>query len=271
MKTTNDVSDLEYGALKKIPGWLGFLDYEMMRCLVSLQNDFTQGAVAEIGVHHGKSFVPLARFSGTRKLYVIDIFEDQEKNIDQSGCGSRTEFVSNLKRFDIDMGRVTIDQRVSSEVTANDIVNKVGKVAFFHIDGGHHLDAVSADIKLACDVADDDTILVIDDVFRPEWPEVSMAAFNSRHLIEYGFQLFAIGFNKSFFCRADQVGKYQSLLRGNEILECYFNKTYRVFDREILVYQYYPLPEWRFRTIIIWCLSVWQPKIYVALKRFLAW
>lgn len=129
----------------------------------------------EIGVHHGKSVLPIACFSGKRKVYVIDVYGKQGKNIDHSGYGDKHAFLNNMKRFKIDMERIVIDERMSNEVTPKDITDSVGVIDFFPIDGGYHAKAVESDINLACKVASENCVIAIDDMFRPEWPEVSGA------------------------------------------------------------------------------------------------
>jgi peptide chain release factor 2 len=54
---------------------------------------------AEIGVHHGRLFIPmaLARRPGERAL-AIDVFEDQHLNVDHSGKGDRARFEENVAR-----------------------------------------------------------------------------------------------------------------------------------------------------------------------------
>ena len=250
-----------YRAIKKVSGWLGFVDYEIFRTLNSNCISNEQAAL-EIGVHHGKSILAIAGFSGEAKIYVIDIFGDQEKNIDNSGSGDRDIFLKNMQKFGIDAERIVIDQRMSSEVGSQDVKDAVGLIRFFHIDGGHHSDAVTSDIKLACAVAADECVIAIDDMFRPEWPEVSSAAFGSTTLTDNDFVLFAIGFNKGYWCRKEHVEYNQKLLKENNFLVANLHKIYTVEGRNILVFQRYPLPEWGIITVLLWYLEVYHPTVY---------
>ena len=61
---------LKYDHLKKISGWLGYVDIEIIKALLGQQNDsaIADCGIVEIGVHHGKSFVALAAFSGNANL-----------------------------------------------------------------------------------------------------------------------------------------------------------------------------------------------------------
>jgi len=260
-----------YRSVTSIEGWLAATDYEIFKeVLACQQRQGVEGAIAEIGVHHGKSFVPLAAFSGTSKLYAIDLFGDQGKNIDQSGNGDCDTFINNLKRFSIDLSRLVIDGRMSGDVTADDIRSAAGAVRFFHIDGGHHFDAVTGDIRLAVDVLADGGVIAIDDVFRPEWPEVSIATFCSKEFVAKDIVLFAIGFNKAYFSRRAHAEAYQEALVRSRFLAAHLNRIYRPKDDKILVFQQYPLPEWGVRRIIYWLMSVYAPYRYVAFRTGLA-
>lgn len=46
------------------------------------------GAVGEVGVHHGKFFMPIAGYAlRSEPAVAMDLFEDQSANFDQSGEG----------------------------------------------------------------------------------------------------------------------------------------------------------------------------------------
>lgn len=260
-----------YRKVTSIEGWLSATDYEIFRRVLDCQQERdVQGAIAEIGVHHGKSFVPLAAFSGASKLYAIDVFGAQDKNIDQSGKGDRETFLNNLKRFSVDLSRLRIDARMSGEVTPADIRNTVGPVRFFHIDGGHHFDAVTSDIRLAVEALAEGGVIAVDDVFRPEWPEVSIAAFCSKEFVAKDIALFAIGFNKSYFSRRAHVHAYQEALAQSDFLAAHLTRVYRPKDDRILVFQRYPLPEWSARQIAYWMMSVYAPYSYASFRAAIA-
>lgn len=256
------MTNFKYKSIKKIPGWLAWTDYEIFREIILFQNTNLPHSIAEIGVHHGKSFIPMSIFSKTRKLYAIDIFNNQEGNIDNSGDGDLKAFIKNLKKYQIDQQRVIIDQRLSTDTKSNDILDKVGKVSFFHIDGGHHYDAVINDINLAVDVSDENSVIVLDDVYRSEWPDVSLAAFSSDSFKNNDFIPFAIGFNKTYFCKKNIASTYQKVLNNNSKLNKHLSKFYNVNETKILIYQRYPLPEWSLGFLFYWYLSVWHPWFY---------
>lgn len=238
-----------------IGGWFFLVDAELFRVILETQLAQSMGgSVVEIGVHHGKSFIPLALSNGGKNCYAIDLFADQDKNIDRSGRGDRAVFETNLKSVGLDPTQLVIDQRVSSDVSAEDIVSRVGKARFFHIDGGHNLEAVANDIDVAIKSCDDHGVIAIDDVFRPEWPDVSQAVYGKQALFKAGFVQFAFGFNKAFYCSAGHVGVYQSTLMDNSYLARSLNKTYEHNGQKTLVFNVLPLPDWSFWRMLKWYL-----------------
>jgi hypothetical protein len=257
------MSIIAYSKVKKINGWLGFTDFEIFKCLICYQNTFSDSALVEIGVHRGKSLALIASLSGSSMLYAIDVFDDQSANIDFSGSGNRAQFLKNVKEFGIDESRIVIDPRISNDVIAQDILGRVGAVRFFHIDGGHHHDAVFSDLQLAAAVAVKETVIAVDDVFRPEWPDVSIATFGTDLLLKNGFTIFAVGFNKTYFCREEMVSTYQEQLKKEARLRPFLRRNYEVRGRSILIFQTYPMAEWRFAERLKWYFSIWHPEIYL--------
>ena len=255
---------------KEVDGWLARSDAEIFATLLESQlaNNIT-GAVAEIGVHHGKSFIPLAISNNGRLCYAIDIFGKQEFNIDSSGGGDKEVFIRNLTKFGVDAKGVFIDERPSTDVTPGDIEGKVGKVRFFHIDGGHHYEVALNDLKLAETVVADNGIIAIDDVFRPEWPEVSMALFGYLAGKTKDFVPFAIGYNKTYLCQSPFAELYRGILARNAFLQMYFSKKYEISNEAILVYQVYAVPEWRLGARVLHYMKTYHPDLVFSAKKLL--
>lgn len=245
---------------KYISGWLSRDDAEIISAILDYQTKQNRtGSVVEIGAHHGKSFILLALCNFPNSNYVIDIFSNQNLNLDRSGSGDKKVFIENLKNHGVDIDKVHIDERLSSDVQPADIISSVGYARFFHIDGGHHLDAVEGDISLATKSIIDAGVIAIDDVFRPEWPEVSIAALGNKNFSKHDIIPFAIGFNKTYFCKAEYAEDYRNLLLNNPFLEMFFQKTYQVSKDEVLVFQRYPLPEWKFSLRLWYYLQLYHP------------
>jgi hypothetical protein len=255
---------------REVDGWLARCDAEIFaRLLESQLGNGITGAIAEIGVHHGKSFIPMAISNNGRLCYAIDIFGRQEFNIDISGCGDKDVFVRNLTKFGVDAKGVFIDERPSTEVTPSDIEGKVGKVRFFHIDGGHHHDVALNDLNLAEAVVSDNGVIAIDDVFRPEWPEVSMALFSYLARKTKDFVPFAIGYNKTYLCQRPFAELYRGILTSSNFLQLYFSKKYEISNEAILVYQVYAVPEWGLRARVMHYMKTYHPDLVFSAKRLL--
>ena len=251
-----------------VSGWLARSDAELFQALLTVQVERNiVGAVAEIGVHHGKSFIPMAMSNGGQRSYAIDIFGRQELNIDASGSGDKQRLLANLQRFGVATDGITIDQRLSTTVQPEEIEARVGKVRFFHIDGGHHLEAIVNDLYLAEAVMLPEGIIAVDDVFRPEWPEVSMGLFNYLAGKKRDFIPFAVGFNKTYLCERAAAESYRSHLLKHDFLSMYLTKRYKVSQDEILIFQVYPLPEWGLKNRVLNYLKVFHPDLAYSLLK----
>lgn len=251
-----------------VNGWLARTDAEMISCLLATQTARGyRGAVAEVGVHHGKSFILLALCNLPEPCYAIDIFGQQSLNIDGSGKGDKQIFLAHLARHGVPAKQIVIDERLSGDVSAQDIITRAGHTRFFHIDGGHHLEAISHDLRLAEATMTGHGIIAVDDVFRPEWPEVSMGTFAHLASPQSQLTIFAIGFNKTYLCRKEHAPAYRAALLSNDFLRMFLGKTYRVGREEIVVYQQYPLPEWRLRQRLLHHLKTYHPDLAYGLAR----
>ena len=101
------------------------------------------GNLLEIGVHHGRTFILLALMAQEgERSYAIDLFEDQERNIDHSGLGDSTAFAPIMRRY-APRRRTTSSRATRSSSTA---AAGIEKVRFAHIDGAHYVDAIVNDL-----------------------------------------------------------------------------------------------------------------------------
>lgn len=255
----------------RLSGWFGRVDSQIFFELLSWQNSRSlPGAVAEIGVHHGKCFIALClALTGDQKAYAIDLFDDQSANLDHSGRGDRGIFEQNLIRHGIPADRVLIDARSSERVTAEDILEKTGPVRFFSVDGGHWRDIVLNDLKLAQAVMSEDGIIAVDDFMRPQWPDVTVALIDWLENSAGDFVPFAIGYNKLYLCRRSRSADYQSCLEKSEFLRYFLTKHYDFYGHSIPVYQSYLLPEWGLLRQGFEYLKLYHPDFYVTLRRLL--
>ncbi|WP_170844643.1 class I SAM-dependent methyltransferase [Aliiruegeria lutimaris] len=254
----------------RVKGWFSRCDAEIFGAILDTQmTNGIEGSVVEIGTHHGKSFIPLALSNNSKNSYVIDIFEDQHYNIDSSGTGNKERFLKNIEEAGIDTSSITIDQRPSTDVLPADIVSKVGKSRFFHVDGGHNFETVSHDINLALAVQSDPGVICVDDAFRPEWPDVAAAIFRTDSFIKGDSVMFAIGFNKAYFCHKEQVSFYQDALLESRILKLFMTGSYKHGKTNVDIYQQLPLPEWKLKYRFWWYLKQYHPDVALALRDLL--
>lgn len=213
---------------KKVHGWLQRVDAEIMGAIFEAQNEQSiAGSCVEIGVHHGKSFIPLCMaLKNNEQALCIDVFDEQSKNKDASGKGNRAVFLKNLAWLKIAFDESNIIQASSEEVTPKQITDYVGPVRFFSIDGGHWSSIVQNDLRLAEATLAAGGVIALDDYCRAEWPDVTYGYSLWQAATESDIIPFAIGSNKLFLCRKAYAQHYQQALK-TPFLKHYLAKSYK--------------------------------------------
>ena len=167
------------------------------------------GNLFEIGVHHGKTALMLARMVRDGEvLGVCDVFERQDLNRDRSGEGSRELFLRNIGDFP-----VRVFAKESSRLTAADTTTSC---RFVHIDGGHRPEDVWNDLAVAERSLLDDGVVAVDDVFNPSWPGVSEGFYRFMAARPDAFTPILIGGNKVLLSRLSATARYESQWDGIE-------------------------------------------------------
>ena len=197
-----------------VHGWLDDFSAEAIAKLGEAQTDHgLSGAVAEIGVHHGKLFLLLQLVTRTdEKGLAIDLFEQQELNIDRSGQGDRGRFIENLRKHCGGEDGVVIRAASSTDVTAGEIRATVGPVRLFSVDGGHTEALTANDLKLAAASLVDGGIVVLDDHFNPYWPDVAAGLGRNIFVDQSPLRPFAITPGKVFLCHPDWSATWRDAL-----------------------------------------------------------
>jgi hypothetical protein len=248
----------------EVEGWLSRIDAEIILAVQHAQNESNLiGSAVEIGLHHGKSFIALCM--GLRDgevAYGIDLFENQDLNLDHSGRGNALLLEKNLLRFGISRDRIFLDARASEQVTPTDILSTAGPARIFSIDGGHWQDVVINDLRLAESVMADCGVIALDDFHRSEWPEVSAGYFSWRQDRNRDIVPFAIGFNKLYLCLRDKGPFYQAALLSSEFLQKFLVKKSNLQGDEVLVYQSFMLPEFTLIRRLQEHLRLYYPELY---------
>ncbi|WP_183407731.1 class I SAM-dependent methyltransferase [Nocardioides marmoriginsengisoli] len=172
-----------------------------------------EGNIAEIGVHYGKSFLMFA--NGVRDgetAIALDVFDDQDKNLDSSGRGNRAIFESNVATWAQGLD-IKIVQASSLEHHPETARETFGDVRVFSIDGGHTAAITAHDLRLAEAAVVPDGVVILDDAINAHWLGVVTG------LADYlagspGLVPFAYGANKLFLAPSAAVAdKYREALR----------------------------------------------------------
>lgn len=194
---------------RRVRGWVQPEVFELVKVLDARQRALgVRGGAAEIGVHHGQLLIGLdLLLRDDEKSVAVDIFEDQELNVDRSGRGDRARFEANVARF-TDPERVAIHSGDSTVVTADQLRDMIGgEVRLFSVDGGHTEDVVHSDMVLAEESLTKGGVVIADDVFNFAWPEVVTGTLKYLDRPN-ALRPFAIGYNKVFFADAEFADRY---------------------------------------------------------------
>lgn len=229
MTDTQKLAEYCRSGRKKVNGWFTRNDAELFLRILTLQDEMNvKGSTAEIGVHHGKSFVPLAlSLRPGEKALCIDIFEDQSLNNDKSGQGDRARMEANLRRFGVNEGQVVVRTASSFDVTPKDILDAVGPVRFFSVDGGHWYEIVLNDLDLATAVLTDDGVIALDDFLNKAWPDVAYGFFEWYREKGQDFVPIAMGTSKLYLARKAYAKRYLDGLLASDAIR---SRIYKVYD-----------------------------------------
>lgn len=193
---------------RRVLGYTESSAFSLLGVINQLQRDAgVRGPIAEIGVHHGQLFVAMKLLQQPGEgAIAIDLFGDQESNIDKSGEGNLDEFLRSLDRW-ADRDDLIIRQGDSTKIAPGDIPAMTG-VRLFSVDGGHTEEIVVSDMRLAEQSLVDGGVVIADDVFNPQWPGVAVGTV---HYLEHGAGLvpFYIGYNKVLFTQPEHAARYR--------------------------------------------------------------
>jgi hypothetical protein len=253
---------------KKIKGWFSEIDARIFELLLRYQSEVgLVGSVAEIGLHHGKSFILLcSQIQDIEKAYGVDVFKAQHLNLDSSGLGNKEVLMKNLQKFDCNPEQIVLDGRESEKVMPEDIILAVDRIRFFSIDGGHWKSAVSNDLELAKATLRNGGIIALDDYLRSEWPEVTHAFHEWFEMNFENFSIIAIGFNKIYLTHVSWAEKYRAILEEDNFLIHMLNKYYKIRGNRIPIYTIFFLPEMGIKRRITNYFKMYHSSVYFHVK-----
>ncbi len=167
---------LELG-ICEVEGWLSPTAAAMLAHLLLRQvRRGVRGDVCEIGVHHGKLFIVLANATVPGEASVaVDVFDQQEKNVDQSGRGDRAMFERNVAAYAPGVALQVI-QDSSLDLHRPDFLCR--RFRFVSIDGGHTAQATENDLWLAEKTLLDGGLAALDDILSANWTGVLTGLVN---------------------------------------------------------------------------------------------
>ncbi len=197
--------------LQKVEGYIDPPDALVFTSLLhAQQRKSLKGGVAEIGVFYGRSYFLLRKAVGNDgDVLAVDLFDLDDAD---GECRQYERFLDNGNRLNLKVDESLVIKGDSTQLTPDEVLEKVGRVRFFSIDGGHMLHHVLADSKLAMDVLADHGVIAFDDTFNPQWPEVTVGV--SDFLRQHGddFSAFCMTKYKTYVCRREYHDFYEKVV-----------------------------------------------------------
>lgn len=229
-------ADYLASGLRRVEGWLTPLSARVLAHLLDEQVTLgVHGSVGEIGVHHGKLFL-VAYLATCRdeRAFAIDVFGQQELNVDHSGRGDREQFLANVQRHAGSTDGLVVIAEDSLKITPERLLRDAGPARFISVDGGHTAECAFSDLRLAESCLADGGIILLDDYFNQNWPDVSVGA--ARHFLspEAKTKPFLITSNKVYFAEERYHGVYQKAARDRFLPN--YTRAGRMFGTAVDIY-----------------------------------
>jgi hypothetical protein len=110
--------DYALHGLENVEGWMAPVNAYLAMRLSDYQRQLgICGSVAEIGVHHGLFNLAITHtLSSAEQLAIVDVFEDQHKNVDKSGKGDQSIYFRNMAKYGVPREDVNVFQESSDRV-----------------------------------------------------------------------------------------------------------------------------------------------------------
>jgi len=200
----------------KVQGWM---DKRVPNIVEIWHNIFIQNnkfsSTLEIGVHHGRFFLILERLTPkSSKCFAVDVFEDQEKNIDNSGCGSFDLFMDNINTLAAYPSRVTPYKSDSFNIRALKMPQSFSLIS---IDGGHTKDHTYFDLSYADQTIDPGGLIILDDFNNPNWLGVMDGAIHFLNQANKRIAPIMVGYNKLFLTTISESSVVQKKMEDSII------------------------------------------------------
>lgn len=200
---------------KDVEGWLSAHTLSLVHYLSQFQGENNiSGNVIEIGVFHGRFFIALCLLlKRGEKALAIDVFEDQQFNLDGAGKGDYGIFSENLIKKLGSTDHIEILKADSLRLEAEQVLKKLGgvKSRLFSVDGCHTVEHTQNDLLLAAKTIAPGGIIILDDIENQAWPGVWEGA---RLFLQQASNIVpvAIAYNKLYLTTIDFRARYLAYL-----------------------------------------------------------
>jgi Methyltransferase domain len=192
-----------------VEGWLGDRMWQIVSVIGTiLDTNGVYGNIAEFGVHHGLFLFLLNTLrNDDEACFAIDVFDEQRLNMDSSGRGSLSMFLSHVETLMASQRRsFKVVQRDTMSFSIIDIVNLFGEkgVKFFSIDAGHTVQHARNDLTLAQEVLVPGGVIALDDYMSEHWPGVTEGFYRFMDFHNRRLKPFLFFQNKLFLTTASE-------------------------------------------------------------------
>jgi len=186
-----------------VEGWLGDRMWQIVNEIGTiLDTNGVRGNIAEFGVHHGLFLFLLNTLRNEDELcFAIDVFDEQRFNVDCSGRGSLSVFLSHVETLMVSQRcSFRVVQRDTMSFSIIEMVNLFGTkgVKFFSIDAGHTVQHACNDLTLVQEVLVPGGIVALDDYMSVHWPGVTEGLYRFMYFQNRRLKPFLVFQNKLF-------------------------------------------------------------------------
>jgi hypothetical protein len=213
-----DLETFRNEGFEQIEGWCSSSLFPICTLIDELQRTRdVKGGACEIGIHHGKFFLLLNQFvDADQTSYAVDLFDQQEFNIDYSGQGSLTTFRQNIAAFDRHEGKNI--EIISADSTDGSLEQRIkpGAIRLFSVDGGHTAEHTISDLQLANRLIAPGGVVIMDDILNQGWLGVIEGVI--KYLMQSPTLVpFAIGHNKLLMAKLSYYQAYFEAFQASEL------------------------------------------------------
>jgi hypothetical protein len=214
-----DAKGYIFNKMHRIKGYLDPIDALVIAAVLIAQNRANLvGGLAEIGVFYGRSFLLMAMLAGQHEsAFAADLFDIGP--LDGGGTAQLRSFLRSAERFNVNIDKDMIFVGNSNKLNPEYMLNKVGELRFFSIDGGHYLADVASDAMLAAQTIAEYGVITFDDFCNVEWPEVTLGVFEFLKAGATNFTPFAITRKKLYVCKKEYQEYYTGIIDDAQLLQ----------------------------------------------------